>query len=115
MYTLICLGKEVLKENELGEKNKSLEFSTTSFFCLEKSVRASEFYQAMATGLKPEKVISMNKYEYYEYMQSAIKKVAKVQHTITNEWIEYTILREYEVDSDNIELTLTRGVENVGA
>ena len=115
MYTLIYLGKEVLKENELGEKNKALEFSQTSFFCLEKSVRASEFYQAMSTGLKPEKVISMNKYEYYLYMKCAIKKVAKVQHTITDELIEYTILREFEVDSDNIELTLTRGVENVGA
>ena len=82
---------------------------------MEKSVKSSEFYQAMRTGLKPEKIISMNRYEYYEYMQDAIKKVAKVKHTITNQLIEYTILREYEVDSDNIELTLTRGIEHGSA
>ena len=115
MFTEIYLGKETLDENELGEKTNALVFSPTSFFCEEKSVKASEFYQAMRTGLKPEKIISMNRYEYYEYMDDAIKKYAQVRHSITNNLIDYTIVREYEVDSDNIELTLTRGIENVGA
>lgn len=115
MYTEIFLGKEVLQKNEYGEKEKSISFSDTSFFCEEKSVKYNEFYQAMHTGLKPEKIIKMNKYEYYSYMKNAIKRYAKVRHSITDVIIEYTILREYEVDSDDIELTLTRGIENASA
>lgn len=102
-----------MKKNEYGEKERALEYSNTSLFCEEKSVRYSEFYQAMQTGLKAEKIISMNIYEYYEFMQEALKKVCKVRHSITGKLIEYTIIREYEKDDDNIELTLTRGVENV--
>ena len=113
MYTEIYLGKEVLHNNEYGEKEKSISFSNTSFFCEEKSVKYNEFYQGMQSGLKPEKIIKMNKYEYYLYMQDALKKYAKVRHTISNILIDYTVLREYEVDSDDIELTLTRGIENV--
>ncbi|MBR5305943.1 MAG: hypothetical protein IKU47_03380 [Oscillospiraceae bacterium] len=75
-------------------------------------MKYSEFYQAMQTGLKAEKLISMNIYEYYDFMGNALKKVCKVKHSITNQLIEYTIIREYEKDSDNIELTLVRGVEN---
>ena len=84
----------MLKENELGEKGKVLEFSDTSLFCEEKSVKYREFYQAMQTGLKPEKVVSMNIYEYYEYMKKALKKFCKVRHSITGELIEYSIIRE---------------------
>ena len=112
MYTEIILGKEVLVENEFGEKEKALQYANTSLFCLEKSVKYSEYYQAMQTGLKAEKLVSMNIFEYYDFMKNALKKVCKVRHSITNELIEYTIIREYETDSDNIELTLQRGVEN---
>lgn len=113
MYTEIFLGKEVLLNNEFGEKEKTISFSDTSLFCEEKSVKYNEFYQGMQSGLKPEKIIKMNKYEYYSYMQDTIKKYAKVRHYISNKLIDYTVLREYEVDSDDIELTLTRGIENV--
>lgn len=112
MWTEIYLGKEVLTANEFKEKSKELVYSSTSLFCEEKSVKYSEFYQAMQTGLKAEKIISMNIFEYYAYMGDALKKVCKVKHSITGQLIEYTIIREYEKDSDNIELTLTRGVEN---
>lgn len=115
MFTEILLGKEVLKENDLGEKERSISFDDTSFFCEEKSVKFNEFYQAMSTGMKPEKIVSMNKYEYYLFMQDSIRKYCKVKHSITGSLIEYTIIREYEVDSDDIELTLTRGIENVSA
>lgn len=115
MYTEVFLGKEVLLKNEYGENEKSISFSDTSLFCEEKSVKYNEFYQAMQTGMKAEKVVKMNKYEYYEYMQDSIRKFAKVRHSITNILIDYTILREYEIDSDDIELTLTRGIENVCA
>ena len=111
MFTEIFLGKEVLEKNKLGERERVLSYSDTSFFCEEKSVKYSEFYQAMQTGLKAEKVVVMNIYEYYDFMQEAIKKVCKVRHSITNNLIEYTIVREYEKGTDEIELTLVRGVE----
>lgn len=112
VYTEIYLGKEVLTENAFGEKERTFTYADTSLFCMEKSVKYNEYYQAMQTGLKAEKVISMNIYEYYEYMKDALKKVCKVRHTITGNLIEYTIVREFENGDDNIELTLQRGVEN---
>ena len=115
MYTEIYLGKEVLEPNEYGEKEKKIVYSDVSLFCNEKSVKYTEFYQAMSTGLKPEKLVSMNKYEYYQFMGKARRRFAKVVHSITGDLIEYTILREYEKDSDDIELTLTRGVEDVSS
>ncbi len=115
MYTEIYLGKEVLVTNEFGEKERTWKYADTSLFCEEKSVKYNEFYQAMQTGLKAEKIISMNIYEYYDFMQEALKKRCKVRHSITNKLIEYTIVREYENGKDNIELTLVRGVENGSA
>lgn len=112
MWTEIYLGKEVLVENEFKEKSKALVYADTSLFCEEKSVKYNEFYQAMQTGLKAEKIIAMNIFEYYDFMGDTLKKVCKVKHSITGQLIEYTIIREFEKDSDNIELTLTRGVEN---
>lgn len=114
MYTEIYLGKQELTVNEFGEKEKAIVFSS-SLFCEEKSVRYSEFYQAMQTGMKAEKQVVMNKYEYKDFMRSALRKFAKVRDTYTDEIIEYTILREYEKSDDTIELTLTRGVEQNGS
>jgi hypothetical protein len=115
MFSRIFLGKEELVKNTLGEREKSIVFSNSFLFCEEKSVKRSEFYQAIQTGLNIEKVISMNKYEYYEYKNNAIKMFAKVEDSFTLNLIEYTVVREFETDSDNIELTLKRGVENVSA
>lgn len=112
MYTCVYLGKEELVENELGEKSKVLVFTDSFLYCEEKSVKRSEFYQAMQSGQSIEKVISMNRYEYYAYKNNAKKMFAKVEDSFTLNMIEYTVVREYEVDSDNVELTLKRGVEN---
>ena len=112
MHIKIFLGKEELVENRLGEKEKSIVFTDSYFLAEEKSVRQSEFYQAMQTGLKVEKVISMNKYEYYGYKRKALKMFVRVEDSYCLELIDYTVEREYSVDSDNVELTLKRGVEN---
>lgn len=112
MYVRIYLGKEELVENQLGEKEKSIVFTDSYFFAEEKSVKRSEFYQAMQTGLNVEKVISMNKYEYYGHKRKALKMFARVEDSYSLELIDYTVVREYGVDSDNVELTLKRGVEH---
>lgn len=115
VYTEVFLGKEVLVENEFGEKSKEIVFSDASLFCQEKSVKHTEFYQAMQTGLKAEKIVSVNRYEYHAFMRKAIKRFARVVDIYTLENEDYTIVREFEKDSDQIELTLTRGLENVNA
>ena len=65
----------------------------------------------MSTGLNVEKIISINKYEYYLTKNNAKRVFVKVEDTFTLEQIEYTVVREYSKDSDNVELTLKRGVE----
>lgn len=115
MFTKVFLGKEELVENVLGEKEKSIVFTDSFLFCEEKSVKRSEFYQAMQTGLNVEKVISMNKYEYYTYKNNALKMYARVEDSFSLELIDYTVVREYATDSDKVELTLKRGVEHASA
>ena len=112
MFTRVYLGKEELVKNKLNETKKENVFSNSFLFCEEKSVKRNEFYQAMQTGLSVEKVISMNKYEYYTYKDNALKMLARVEDSYTLKLIDYTVVREYEIDSDNVELTLKRGVEN---
>ncbi len=115
MYGKCWLGKEELVENELGEKEKSIVFDNSFLLFEEKEVKRAEFYQAMSTGLNIEKVISINKYEYYETKNNAKRVFIKVEDTFTLELIDYTVIREYTKDSDNVLLTLKRGIENASA
>lgn len=118
MHTICYLGKRALTTNELGEKVKGITFSPDSIYVEQKSVKSNEFYQAMMNGLKPELLISVNKFEYYSYyddMEDAGEQFAKVLHPITNKFIEYTIQRTFERNDDTIELTLTRGIQNASA
>ena len=115
MYTRVFFGKEELVTNALGEKEKGIVYANSFFYCEEKSIKYTEFYQAMQTGLSLEKIIVLNKYEYYKEKNNASRMFAKVEDSITQEMIEHTVVREYSTDSDNVELTLKRGVEHVSA
>lgn len=64
------------------------------------SVRQSEFYQAQASGFKPEVSIVIRNFEYKG------EEFAEVNE------IEYRILRTYDKNDGTIELTLVRGVNN---
>lgn len=64
------------------------------------SVRQSEFYQAQATGFKPEISLTMRKFEY------------KCEELTQINEVEYRILRTYDKNNGMIELTLVRGVNN---
>ena len=114
--TIAYLGKEELTLNECGEKTKNIVFSSSFFYVEQKSVKFREFYQAMATSLVPEIMISMNKYEFYDYMKDCDKRYVRLQSPITNKLIDYTVIRTYEPEDDeSIEIVLSRGIENVGA
>lgn len=67
-------------------------------FCNEKSVRQSEFYQAMATGLKPEIVFEIRFDEY--------NNEKKVRHGN----ITYDVIRTYSKNQEIIELTCGGGI-----
>lgn len=113
--TIAYLGKEELVLNEVGEKDKSIVFSPSYFYVEQNSVKSREFYQAMQTCLTPEISISMNKYEYYDFVQDCIKLFVKLQNPITEKWIDYTVIRSFEKFDDSVELTLARGIDNVCA
>lgn len=115
MYGRCWVGKQELVINELGEKEKSIVFDNSFLLFEEKEVKRAEFYQAMSTGLTVEKVISINKYEYYLTKNNAKRVYVKVEDTFTLEHIDYTVIREYTKDSDNVLLTLKRGVEDVSS
>lgn len=100
MWSDICqLGVYVTTKNSIGDTIKTISYSG-EIFCNEKSIKQSEFYQAQATGLKPEITLELmlcdyNKEKYVKYDEE-----------------EYTVLRTYKTSTERIELTLIRGVNN---
>lgn len=94
------LGSYIERVNDNGDPIKEIKYNDESIFCNEKSVKYSEFYQAQSIGMKPEivlevKIADYNKEKYVMYDNQ-----------------EYTVLRTYKTSSENIELTLVRGVNN---
>lgn len=98
------LFKEVIKlisttttENELGD---TIEVSTErQVFADKQSVRQSEFYQAAATGLRPELMFVVRTIEYNG--ETKLKYNGK----------EYSIIRTYDKDGELTEL-VCQGVVN---
>lgn len=66
---------------------------TEKILCAKDSVTRTEFYKAAAIGLKPSIVLVVHPYEYSN--QSKIKFEDNF----------YRVVRTYEVDSENLELT----------
>ena len=97
-----CLGALADTVNDIGDYEKTLTYNT-EIFCNEKSVKYNEFYQAQAIGMKPEIVLEIKQADYNK------EKFVKYEDE------EYTVLRFYKTSSENIELTLTRGVNNGNA
>lgn len=111
MYARIYLGKEELTTNALNEKQRTVVYNDSYIFGLPQSVKRSEFYQAMQTGQSVELSLKVNKFEYYNFKLDAKRVFAKVENTINGVFEEYTVVREYVTENDNVELTLKRGVE----
>ncbi len=86
-------GEPIPPEDEGGE---STPYVPKIIFANEVSVRQSEFYQAHAVGLKPERVFEVWCVEYEG------EKRAKVGGVI------YHIMRTYTKDGEKMELILSR-------
>lgn len=85
------------KVNELGDVMEDV--ADNIIIAEKRSVKSTEFWQADATGKKPEMVIKIHFFEYSD------------QKTCIVDGKEYDILRDYCVD-DMVELTLARRVNH---
>lgn len=107
MWNDICLLGEIREiTNEIGDLVETIVYED-EVYCNEKSIRASEFYQAQAVGMKPEltlelMIVDYNKQKYIKYDDGYGEE-------------EYTVLRTYKVSSEKIQLTLIRGVNNANS
>lgn len=98
MFSDICnLGKLDKIINDIGDVVETVTYEK-EVFCNEKSVRASEFYQAQAVGMKPEIVIEMMLCDY-----------EKEKYVLYDEE-EFRVLRTYKTSTERIELTLVKGI-----
>lgn len=88
---LIELVKEVPGENATGDAITTLEYRKV--FANEKGIRQSEFYQAMANGLKPSLMYEISKFDYE----------GEKQIRVCGDRL-YNIIRTYPTKNENLEL-----------
>lgn len=84
-------------QNEIGDNVENKEYK--EIFGKRKSIKQSEFYQAQASGFKPEIKFEINSFEYDE------ETYARYNNK------EYKIIRTYEINRDKLEIVL-EGVVN---
>ena len=89
-YELTLIQKDI-DYDEIG--NQIPIEKKVPILCGKKSVGRTEFYNAAANDLKPEIVFEIHGYEYNN--QTEVEFNGK----------RYTIIRTYEVDFENLELT----------
>lgn len=101
MWSNVCYLGNINKNlvNDIGDITSSIIYGE-EVYCNEKSIKASEFYQAQALGMKPEITIELMLIDY--------NKETHVKY----ESEEYRVLRTYKTSSERIELTLVRGINN---
>lgn len=103
MFSDICiLGTLTETTNDIGDLIEVIVYDN-EVFCNEKSIRASEFYQAQAVGMKPEITLELMLNDYSN------EKYVKYDE------VEYRVLRTYKTSKERIEITLIRGVNNASS
>lgn len=96
---LLCKKQFGSETNDIGESTESM--TDRKVYASDESAKRQEFYQANANGYKIEKVLTIRKFEY------ADEEIVKFGT------IEYSVLRTFDKQDGNIELTLTKGVNKV--
>jgi SPP1 family predicted phage head-tail adaptor len=94
-HELTLIGQRI-EEDEIG--NQIPAETETTVLCGLKSVGRSEFYDAAASGLRPELVFVIHSYEY------SGERVVKFQG------VRYNVIRTYQVDFEEMELVCERVV-----
>ena len=88
---VIELVKEVPGENDMGDSIVVREYKEV--FANEKGIRQSEFYQAMANGLKPELMYEISKFDYEGEKQIRVNKEKL-----------YNVIRTYPTKNERLEI-----------
>lgn len=83
-------------EDEIGNQIPVLPEEGTKVLCDLESIGRSEFYNAAATGLKPELVFVIHAYEYMGEMK------------VFFEGVRYNVIRTYSASFEELELTCER-------
>ena len=86
----IDLISTTVSTNEIGDYVEAETSNTV--FADEKEVMQSEFYQAMAQGLKPERVFVIRLADYND------------ERIVEHENTRYEVIRTYELDGELIEI-----------
>ena len=90
---------------ETGNDTTTIQWDDHYTFCEFQSISNREFYQAQSTGLKPEMTLKLSLFDYQN--ESYVKYEDEV----------YTVLKTNLIkdNTDEILLTLTRGIKDVSA
>ena len=104
MYNdIITLVAEEISPDEFGDM--AVMETTREVFAQLKSITQTEFYQAQASGLKPE--VKFLLADYLDYHGELIVRYAPYE---LDKVLEYTVLRTYR-DGNGLELVCKKGVE----
>ena len=87
----LTLIQQTYIEDEIGNQT-TIEIKTV-VYCGLKSIGRTEFYNAVANGLKPEMVFNINKFEY------------SGEQLVECEEKRYKVIRTYSENFEEIELT----------
>ena len=101
--SVITLKKETNTVNEYGDTVQT--FTERNVFAEVLSIGQSEFYQAQATGLKPE--IKFVIADFVDYQNEKILSYKAFGESTAE---DYTVLRTYR-DKLNLEIVCKRGIE----
>lgn len=97
---VITLQAESMTINEYGDR--VFDKTQVSVFANKKSIRQSEFYQAFASGLKPELMFEVRSVDY------------EGQPTLVHDLKEYVIIRTYSQNGEITELVCSGMVQTGG-
>lgn len=110
MWNKCCyLGKDEITKNEVGEPVRKIKFEKDYIFCSKKSIRASEFYLAQNTTLRPELTLEVRTIDVEDFLNDGDSVYVQYEDH------EYTVIRTYCKSEDITELILQRGIDNVNA
>lgn len=90
----VTLIAQTMGEDDIG--NQIPVETETTILCSKQSVGRSEYYNAAAAGLRPELVLIVHGYEY------------NGERIVRFEGSRYNVIRTYETDFEEIELTCER-------
>lgn len=94
----VTLITKTFEDDDIG--NQIPAEKKITILCDEKSIGRNEFYNAAAAGLKPSITLVIHAYEY------------EGQQTVEFKGVRYKVMRTYQVDFEELELTCERVIGN---